>query len=85
MCVTLALLDDRECGDMGGARVRGIWSRDTESVEDCRDGSLKAVPTGRSSVPSVSDRSSSGDSARGIPYPLGSVFNMVVRGVASSS
>lgn len=62
----MALLDGRDRGDTGGAKVRGTSSREAESIDEpC--GLATATPAGASSAPLACDATSSGDSARGIP------------------
>lgn len=81
----MALLDGRDRGDTGGAKVRGMSSREVdESIEEpC--GSATATPTGSPSASLARGARSSGESARGIPYASGPVLSIVVRGVALSS
>lgn len=80
----MALLDGRDRGDTGGAKVRGMSSREVGESIDEPCGSATATPTGAPSASLTRCARSSGDSARGIPYASEPVLSIafVVRGVA---
>lgn len=43
--MVLELVDGRDRGEGGGARLRGTLSREAESVDELRDGAAMARPT----------------------------------------
>lgn len=83
-CVTLALLDGRVRGDTGGAKVRGMCSREVDESIDEPCGSATATTTGAPSAPLGRDVKSSGDSVRGISCASPLILGVAVRGVTLS-